>query len=45
MGARRRDILLDALRRVETEPSLLGVSAHLLAVARKRAGGGGRRSG
>jgi hypothetical protein len=27
-------VLLAALRQVETEPSLLGVSAHLLTVAR-----------
>ena len=30
----RRDQLLDILRRLEREPSLLGVSAHLLAVAK-----------
>ena len=29
----RRDRLLDAVRRVEAEPSLLGASPHLLAVA------------
>ncbi|MEV6040187.1 class I SAM-dependent methyltransferase [Nonomuraea sp. NPDC052116] len=29
----RRELLLDAARRLESEPSLLGVSAHLLAVA------------
>jgi ubiquinone/menaquinone biosynthesis C-methylase UbiE len=34
--ARRRDILLRAIERVETEPSILGASAHLLAVARRR---------
>jgi hypothetical protein len=32
----RRERLLDIVRRTEAEPSLLGVSAHLLAVARKR---------
>jgi ubiquinone/menaquinone biosynthesis C-methylase UbiE len=32
---RRRTILLDALSELETEPTLLGVSAHLLAVARR----------
>jgi ubiquinone/menaquinone biosynthesis C-methylase UbiE len=31
----RRDRLLDALRRVEREPSLLGASPHVLAVARR----------
>ena len=31
----RRDRLLDVIRRTEAEPSLLGASAHLLAVARK----------
>ena len=31
----RRAILLDALQRLEAEPSLLGVSAHLLLVARR----------
>ena len=30
-----RERLLAFLRRVETEPSLLGVSPHLLAVARR----------
>ncbi|MEV0619882.1 methyltransferase domain-containing protein [Nonomuraea sp. NPDC050404] len=30
----RRELLLDAARRLECEPSLLGVSGHLLAVAR-----------
>ena len=34
---RRRSDLLDVARRLETEPSLLGVSAHLLVVARKPA--------
>lgn len=33
---RRRQVLLDAVRRVEREPSLLGVSSHLLAVGRAR---------
>ena len=33
--AARRERLLKAIRAVESEPSLLGVSAHLLAVARK----------
>ena len=33
--AQRRQHLLDALTRVEREPSLLGVSAHLLALARR----------
>jgi ubiquinone/menaquinone biosynthesis C-methylase UbiE len=32
---RRRDRLLSALRRLESEPSLVGASAHLVAVARK----------
>lgn len=32
--ARRRDVLLDAIAALEEEPTLLGVSAHLLAVAR-----------
>ena len=32
---RRRTVLLDALAGLETEPALLGVSAHLLAVARR----------
>ncbi len=32
---RRRAVLLTALARVEAEPALLGVSAHLLAVARR----------
>lgn len=31
----RREQLLSAIRQLETEPSLLGVSAHILAVARK----------
>jgi len=35
---RRRRQLLDAVARVEREPSMLGVSAHLLAVARRPAG-------
>lgn len=30
----RRDVILDAARRVENEPSLLGLSAHLIAVTR-----------
>jgi ubiquinone/menaquinone biosynthesis C-methylase UbiE len=32
---RRRAVLLDALASIETEPSMLGASAHLLAVARR----------
>jgi ubiquinone/menaquinone biosynthesis C-methylase UbiE len=32
----RRDVLLRAIRRVEAEPSVLGASAHLMAVARRR---------
>lgn len=32
---RRRTVLLDALQSVEAEPTLLGASAHLLAVARR----------
>jgi ubiquinone/menaquinone biosynthesis C-methylase UbiE len=32
----RRSRLLDAIRRVETEPSLLGASAHILVVGRRR---------
>jgi SAM-dependent methyltransferase len=31
----RREVVLRAIRRIETEPSLLGASAHLLAVARR----------
>jgi hypothetical protein len=31
---RRRPLLLDALGRLEAEPALVGVSAHLLLVAR-----------
>jgi hypothetical protein len=31
----RRSRLLDAIRRVETEPSLLGASAHILVVGRR----------
>ena len=31
----RRERVLAAIRRVETEPSLLGVSAHLLAIAHR----------
>ena len=30
-----RERLLQVLRRVETEPSLIGASAHLLAIARR----------
>jgi hypothetical protein len=30
-----RERLLEVLRRVETEPSLIGASAHLLAIARR----------
>ncbi|MBE3557788.1 MAG: class I SAM-dependent methyltransferase [Ktedonobacteraceae bacterium] len=33
----RRELLLGLVRRLEQEPSLLGVSAHLMAVARKQA--------
>lgn len=32
-----RDIVLRAIRRIETEPSLMGASAHILGVARKAA--------
>ena len=32
-----REILLEVVRRTETEPSLLGASSHLLAVGRKLA--------
>jgi hypothetical protein len=32
---RRRQELLEAIARIEREPSMLGVSAHLLAVARR----------
>jgi ubiquinone/menaquinone biosynthesis C-methylase UbiE len=35
---RGRQQLLDAIARIEREPSMLGVSAHLLAVARRPAG-------
>ncbi|MEH2268947.1 MAG: hypothetical protein V7K68_11000 [Nostoc sp.] len=31
----RRDRLLEAIRWLETEPSTLGMSAHIMAVARK----------
>ena len=31
----RRELFLALLRRIEPEPSLLGASAHLLAIARK----------
>ena len=31
----RRERLLDVVRRVEADPSLLGASAHLLAIAGK----------
>ncbi|MEH2222162.1 hypothetical protein [Nostoc sp.] len=31
----RRDRLLEAIRWLETEPSILGMSAHIMAVARK----------
>ena len=31
----QRDVILDAVKQVEAEPSLLGMSPHLLAVARK----------
>jgi len=33
--ARRRDVVLGAIAALEAEPTLLGVSAHLLAVARR----------
>jgi hypothetical protein len=33
--ARRRAVLLDALEALEAEPTLLGVSAHLLVVAQR----------
>ena len=36
----RRDVLLSAARAVEREPTLLGLSAHLLAVARREPGAG-----
>lgn len=39
----RRERVLAAIRRVETEPSLLGASAHLLAVAAADGGPGGPR--
>jgi len=32
----RRSTLLEAIRRVETEPSLLGATAHILVVGRRR---------
>jgi ubiquinone/menaquinone biosynthesis C-methylase UbiE len=35
---RRRDRLLRFLRQIEDEPSLLGISAHLLVIARKQEG-------
>ncbi len=35
-NASRRSRLLDAIRRVEAEPSLLGASAHILVVGRRR---------
>jgi hypothetical protein len=34
--AARRELVLESARAVEAEPTLLGVSAHLLAVARRR---------
>ena len=34
--ADRREVLLRAIRRVESEPSILGASPHLLAIARNR---------
>jgi hypothetical protein len=33
--AQRRAILFDAIAAIESEPTLLGVSAHLLVVARR----------
>jgi hypothetical protein len=39
----RRERVLAAIRRVEIEPSLLGASAHLLAVAAADGGPGGPR--
>ena len=33
---KRQEILLRAIRRVESEPSILGASPHLLAIARNR---------
>ena len=35
--AGRRSRLLDAIRRIEDEPSLIGVSAHIITIARKQA--------
>ena len=35
--AAHREVILDATRRVESEPALLGLSAHLLAIARPHA--------
>ena len=37
--AEATDLLLRKLREIEAEPSMLGASSHLLAVARRRAGG------
>ena len=31
----RREILLDAIQKIETEPSLLGASPHIMAMAKK----------
>ncbi len=31
----RREMLLEAIRWLETEPSLLGMGAHIMAVAKK----------
>jgi SAM-dependent methyltransferase len=36
-SAERTELMLDRLRRIESEPSLLGASSHLLAVARRPA--------
>jgi ubiquinone/menaquinone biosynthesis C-methylase UbiE len=36
---RRREALLRAVRRVETEPSIVGASAHIMVVARKQSKG------
>ncbi|MEL7035623.1 MAG: hypothetical protein AAFO04_08405 [Cyanobacteria bacterium J06592_8] len=36
LGQSRREKLLDAIRWLEAEPSLLEIGAHLMAIARKK---------
>ena len=35
MYQHHRDIVLDMIRKVEAEPSIIGVSAHILAIGTK----------